>query len=368
MEQLCDLRSPDRLVASNLSILFWKWVGVILEEAKGKNNGTVQGKRYFTCEENHGIFVRPSQLTLLDDQDGSSTMDLSISSVLSESGTTSESSTSRLSLGETPKRTGSSTSLSSSLKPEMAKGRTLKSPALKRSSLASSTPSVKDKPNLPASTGRRPPEIRKASQISSTGSNPDLVQSNVAPISKSESPLNKSTESKSVKESIQPSGDTLPKTISSTIKTSDPKLPTTTDSSKIPEVSTIAGASDIKIISQKLELENISIKHKDSSHKIPRSSVVSPSAVVSSDGGGTHSPDTELELTNLRAEITTLHDQIEALKMKREEDKTRIQELERIKIQFTQLEENRRLMREQAAELQREIAQLKTVCLSYSTN
>ncbi|CAH8585728.1 unnamed protein product [Schistosoma margrebowiei] len=337
-----------------------KWVGVILEEAKGKNNGTVQGKRYFTCEENHGIFVRPSQLTLLDDQDGSSTMDLSISSVLSESGTTSESSTSRLSLGETPKRTGSSTSLSSSLKPEMAKGRTLKSPALKRSSLASSTSSVKDKPNLPVSTGRRPPEIRKASQISSTGSNPDLVQSNVAPISKSESPLNKSTESKPVKESIQPSGDTLTKTISSTIKASDPKLPTTTDGSKIPEVSTIAGASDIKIISQKLELENISIKHKDSSHKIPRSSVVSPSALVSSDGGGTHSPDTELELTNLRSEITTLHDQIEALKMKREEDKTRIQELERIKIQFTQLEENRRLMREQAAELQREIAQLKT--------
>uniref|UniRef100_A0A3Q0KPL2 Dynactin subunit 1 n=1 Tax=Schistosoma mansoni TaxID=6183 RepID=A0A3Q0KPL2_SCHMA len=349
-----------------------KWVGVILEESKGKNNGTVQGKRYFTCEENHGIFVRPSQLTLLDDQDGSSTMDLSTSSVLSESGTTSESNASKLSFGETPKRTGSSTSLSSSLKPEIAKGRTLKSSALKRSSLASSTPSVKDKPNLPVSTGRRPPEIRKASQpslkrpsmIPSTGSNPDLVQGNVAPISKSESPPNKSTESKPVKESIQPSGDTLPKTIPSTIKTSDSKLPTTTDGSKIPEVSTITGASDIKITSQKLELENISIKPKDSSHKIPRSSVVSgvvsSSAVVASDGGGTHSPDTELELTNLRAEITTLHDQIEALKMKREEDKTRIQELERIKIQFTQLEENRRLMREQAAELQREIAQLKT--------
>ncbi|XP_018652353.1 restin-like [Schistosoma mansoni] len=316
-----------------------KWVGVILEESKGKNNGTVQGKRYFTCEENHGIFVRPSQLTLLDDQDGSSTMDLSTSSVLSESGTTSESNASKLSFGETPKRTGSSTSLSSSLKPEIAKG---------------------------------PPEIRKASQpslkrpsmIPSTGSNPDLVQGNVAPISKSESPPNKSTESKPVKESIQPSGDTLPKTIPSTIKTSDSKLPTTTDGSKIPEVSTITGASDIKITSQKLELENISIKPKDSSHKIPRSSVVSgvvsSSAVVASDGGGTHSPDTELELTNLRAEITTLHDQIEALKMKREEDKTRIQELERIKIQFTQLEENRRLMREQAAELQREIAQLKT--------
>ncbi|MGH0133321.1 UNVERIFIED_CONTAM: hypothetical protein FKN15_064816 [Acipenser sinensis] len=40
-----------------------KWVGVILDDAKGKNDGTVQGKRYFTCEENHGIFVRQSQPT-----------------------------------------------------------------------------------------------------------------------------------------------------------------------------------------------------------------------------------------------------------------------------------------------------------------
>uniref|UniRef100_A0A3P8XBM3 Dynactin subunit 1 n=1 Tax=Esox lucius TaxID=8010 RepID=A0A3P8XBM3_ESOLU len=39
-----------------------KWVGVILDEAKGKNDGTVQGKRYFTCQENHGIFVRQSQV------------------------------------------------------------------------------------------------------------------------------------------------------------------------------------------------------------------------------------------------------------------------------------------------------------------
>ncbi|XP_078147929.1 dynactin subunit 1-like isoform X1 [Centroberyx gerrardi] len=42
-----------------------KWVGVILDEAKGKNDGTVQGKRYFTCEENHGIFVRQSQIQVV---------------------------------------------------------------------------------------------------------------------------------------------------------------------------------------------------------------------------------------------------------------------------------------------------------------
>ncbi|CAL8297808.1 unnamed protein product [Arctogadus glacialis] len=44
-----------------------KWVGVILDEAKGKNDGTVQSKRYFTCTENHGIFVRQSQIQLIDD-------------------------------------------------------------------------------------------------------------------------------------------------------------------------------------------------------------------------------------------------------------------------------------------------------------
>ncbi|XP_056619843.1 dynactin subunit 1a isoform X4 [Triplophysa dalaica] len=50
-----------------------KWVGVILDEPKGKNDGTVQGKRYFTCEENHGIFVRQSQIQLMDDGGSSAT-------------------------------------------------------------------------------------------------------------------------------------------------------------------------------------------------------------------------------------------------------------------------------------------------------
>lgn len=43
-----------------------KWVGVELEEAKGKNNGSVQGRAYFKCTDEHGIFVRQTQLAVVD--------------------------------------------------------------------------------------------------------------------------------------------------------------------------------------------------------------------------------------------------------------------------------------------------------------
>lgn len=47
---------------NNVNWFSGKWIGVILDEPKGKNNGTVQGKRYFSCDDNHGIFVRQSQV------------------------------------------------------------------------------------------------------------------------------------------------------------------------------------------------------------------------------------------------------------------------------------------------------------------
>ncbi|KAK2163666.1 hypothetical protein LSH36_75g02038 [Paralvinella palmiformis] len=46
-----------------------KWIGVVLDEPKGKNNGTVQGKSYFSCPDNYGIFVRQSQITELNGDD-----------------------------------------------------------------------------------------------------------------------------------------------------------------------------------------------------------------------------------------------------------------------------------------------------------
>jgi len=41
------------------------WVGLQLENAKGKHNGTVFGRKYFLCREGKGIFVRPHRIRRL---------------------------------------------------------------------------------------------------------------------------------------------------------------------------------------------------------------------------------------------------------------------------------------------------------------
>jgi dynactin 1 len=39
-----------------------KWVGVELQEKKGKNDGSVEGTVYFKCEPLFGVFVPPSKI------------------------------------------------------------------------------------------------------------------------------------------------------------------------------------------------------------------------------------------------------------------------------------------------------------------
>ena len=46
------------------------WCGVVLDTPSGKNNGTIQGKKYFECPENCGIFVRSSTLRPLSSLPG----------------------------------------------------------------------------------------------------------------------------------------------------------------------------------------------------------------------------------------------------------------------------------------------------------
>lgn len=39
-----------------------KWIGIELYEKNGKNDGTVQGVKYFTCQMAYGIFVKPAAI------------------------------------------------------------------------------------------------------------------------------------------------------------------------------------------------------------------------------------------------------------------------------------------------------------------
>lgn len=48
-----------------------QWAGVVLNDLVGKNDGSVNGVRYFECQPLQGIFTRPSKLTRQPIGDGS---------------------------------------------------------------------------------------------------------------------------------------------------------------------------------------------------------------------------------------------------------------------------------------------------------
>lgn len=41
-----------------------EWAGIVLDDASGKNDGCVSGKRYFQCEPKRGIFSKLTRLTM----------------------------------------------------------------------------------------------------------------------------------------------------------------------------------------------------------------------------------------------------------------------------------------------------------------
>ncbi|XP_034015757.1 dynactin subunit 1 isoform X3 [Thalassophryne amazonica] len=217
-----------------------KWVGVILDEAKGKNDGTVQGKRYFTCEENHGIFVRQSQIQLVDD--GLDTT----SPETPETGTT-----------KVPKREIQETPKSAKLRGVKPK----KTPAPRKT------------------TARRP----KQSSRTASGKG---AASGSASASAGE------------------------------MSSSEPSTPAQTPLAA-PVIPTLHSPGN-------------------------------PPAPI---------PSKEEEV--LRAQVKDLEEKLETLKMKRTEDKAKLKELEKHKIQLEQLQEWKTKMQEQQAELQKQLKEAK---------
>ncbi|XP_066515730.1 dynactin subunit 1a isoform X2 [Hoplias malabaricus] len=222
-----------------------KWVGVILDEPKGKNDGTVQGKTYFTCKENHGIFVRQSQIQLIEEGGSSAT-----------SPDTPESGVSRLPRKEIQETPGKGIKQTPTAR-KSAVRRSTKWSAPGRLSYSSSFPSL-------LMTGRP----------SALGSVPDLTEN-------------------------------------------EPATPSQT-------------ALGAPIMPQ-------------------------PSGTP---GGSSHATSTKEEEA-LRAQVKDLEEKLETLKMKRAEDKAKLKELEKHKIQLEQLQEWKSKMQEQQNELQKQLKEAK---------
>ncbi|XP_030048404.1 dynactin subunit 1-like [Microcaecilia unicolor] len=227
-----------------------KWVGVILDEAKGKNDGTVQGKRYFTCEENHGIFVRQSQ----------------IQSVENGADTTSP---------ETP---------------ESSVSKVLKKDVLETAKTSSKLRGAKPKkaPATRKTTTKRTKPARPSSSAASSGT---AGASGSASASCGE------------------------------ISSSEPSTPAQT-----PLAAPI---------------------------------IPSPSSALTSPVAPLPGPIPSKEEESLRVQVKDLEEKLETLKIKRNEDKAKLKELEKYKIQLEHLQEWKSKIQEQQADLQRQLKEAK---------
>ncbi|XP_036006382.1 dynactin subunit 1 isoform X4 [Fundulus heteroclitus] len=220
-----------------------KWVGVILDEPKGKNDGTVQGKRYFTCEENHGIFVRQSQIQLVDD------------------GADTSPETPEPTTGRVPKREILETSKSAKLRGLKPKKTTARRPK---------------QPSRPAGGGGK-----GAASGSASASAGEMSSSE--PSTPAQTPL------------------------------AAPVIPTLHSPGNPPPP--VPSKEEIVMETQEEEA--------------------------------------------LRAQVKDLDEKLETLKMKRTEDKAKLKELEKHKIQLEQLQEWKTKMQEQQAELQKQLKEAK---------
>ncbi|XP_044039421.1 dynactin subunit 1-like isoform X7 [Siniperca chuatsi] len=215
-----------------------KWVGVILNEAKGKNDGTVQGKRYFTCEENHGIFVRQSQIQVVEDGSSATSPD------------TPESGTAKI-------------------------------------------PRQKDIPETPKTTKQTLVNVKKSSTRRSAKASRESLSSSL-------------------------SGD-----VSET------------------GFSSHQGALGAPVMPQ------------------PSGSPAAMAAPVPATPSKVEPAISKQEEESLRAQVKDLEEKLETLKMKRTEDKAKLKELEKHKIQLEQLQEWKNKMQEQQAELQKQLKEAK---------
>jgi hypothetical protein len=65
-------RGTIRFAAAPTDFKEGTWVGIELDEAKGKNDGTVKGRSYFGCAAKHGMFAKPEKVMREEEFDADS--------------------------------------------------------------------------------------------------------------------------------------------------------------------------------------------------------------------------------------------------------------------------------------------------------
>ncbi|CAG2186819.1 DCTN1 [Mytilus edulis] len=266
-----------------------KWIGVICDGAKGKNNGTVQGKTYFTCEDNHGIFVRQSQIVSIDD-------DTSKSPAPEPHQTPAK-----------PASTGI---------PKSARKSGLRPPSY----------AGKSTENLAEATPKRAPSV--PSDLSSVGQTPGLSKDK--PGSMTRLPQRGHGGSKETLSAVEKPSE-LPKM---GMYRSPAMYKQMTKESKRLSLSSEKVVMDTSRMAMSMEGAIPDTKRPS----ITPDDTKRMSMSMSAEGSLTNIQQLQ-EMEGLKAEIKDLNEKLETLKIKRGDDKTKLKEFEKVKIQLQQLQE-----------------------------
>lgn len=319
------------------------WVGVVLDNPTGKNNGTVQGVQYFQCEPNFGVFVKASAVELEDTVKKSGLKAPAASAIRKDSSVMSRSAGSKASPGSSPgispaasseKLTGRQTgmgprSMSKLVDPNESK-MVREFSNLSQSSVASSRASAsasKPRPQFTAPDAASRRQSLAPPKKISTAATP-------APKSAISKPRPSLAPGKPVEEAPQKQADVeVPNEL---------PPPTMTESgTELPIESVLSRAKKIDDTGPAAPMSPISTT---SAAAHPRTTSVSSSAV-----------DHSTELEYLRLEAKDLKDKLETTRAKRKEDHAKLLEFERVSIEHRTLQDVKSRLNDRVVELERQL-------------
>ncbi|XP_071536929.1 dynactin subunit 1 isoform X4 [Panulirus ornatus] len=305
-----------------------KWVGVVLDEKKGKNNGSVQGKSYFQCEEGCGIFVRQSQLIPLDmDEDGEN-----------DSSTT------------TPSASSTATTPATE-KPKSSMKRKVEPTSLKRKSSGNPVPQKPDRLRLPlGNTGKG-----GTSRYDRDEKTPSKESSPRADMKKPSAFVEARPSHRSGRGSSGggTKGGTMDRSGSQVFLPS-PRTPASATGPG--EVGgTPVGGPTVEGCDMACQTEQTNFVET----LTPQYTPGAPSSAMQTLEDRVAVLQAQQEMENLRGDIRDLNEKLETLRVKRAQDKEKLKEGEKMKLQLEQLVEFKSRIMESQAQLQRELQKAK---------